>query len=58
MELRAQVHVTCEVLAEAFGGCAEGKCAGRERACVVERRDEFHPNAHPFGSRLASFGLF
>lgn len=36
MELRAQVHVTCEVLAEAFGGCAEGKRAGRERACVVE----------------------
>lgn len=27
MELRAQVHVTCEVLAEGFGGCAEGKCA-------------------------------
>lgn len=25
MELQAQVHVTCEVLAEGFGGC-EGKC--------------------------------
>lgn len=26
MELRAQVHVTCEVLAEGCGGCVEGKC--------------------------------